>query len=179
MSKPLCLVGMIGSGKTHLALQLGKHLHWPVIDTDAWIEHQTGSTIANFVLNHGWDKFRELEALFCEEFVYKQPCIISTGGGFPMQETTFQWLVGSCHTIYLRVRPELALERVLKDEQQTPGKRPMMKNKTETELSQFFQKLYLERKETYEQFPFSVDANRSLDEVFRNLIEIAAIAQIK
>jgi len=55
----------------------------------------------------------------------------------------------------------------------------MMKNKTETELSQFFQKLYLERKETYEQFPFSVDANRSLDEVFRDLIEIAAIAQIK
>jgi len=177
MYKPLCLVGLMGSGKSTLAATVGETLGWKVLDTDRWIEEEEKNSVQQIVAAKGWEYFREKESDFCRNFKTTGPCLISTGGGFPMSPFNFQWLFDHALTVYLQVSPEIAAERISRQESLLPGSRPLMGGLNSHDLLNKLRKLYGERSPIYEKFPFSVNADAPLDQVAEALVKISAIAQ--
>ena len=48
MKRNIVLVGMMGSGKSHIGRKLAQRLGWQFVDTDRRIERAVGMTIAEF-----------------------------------------------------------------------------------------------------------------------------------
>ncbi len=81
--RPLCLVGMMGCGKTAMGRLLSKRLDCPFIDVDHEIELAAGMTIDEFFSVHGEVAFREGETRVLSRLLQTSevPSILSTGGG--------------------------------------------------------------------------------------------------
>jgi shikimate kinase len=60
MSRNLCLVGMMGVGKSTVASLLGERMGRRVADTDDEIRGWTGRSIPELFAEHGEAGFREL-----------------------------------------------------------------------------------------------------------------------
>jgi shikimate kinase len=174
MIKPMVLVGLMGSGKTTLAKQLGSMLQVPSVDTDRWIEQREKRTVQDIVLQDGWDYFRLKEKEFCSSFDGFGPCIISTGGGFPVDEESFKWLINNTCGVYLRVSPETALHRILLDEEYKTAVRPLLSGLSLHEQREALQRMYQERRKIYEQFPYTVNADKPEETVLKELVKIAS-----
>jgi shikimate kinase len=76
----LVLIGFRGAGKSTLAAELASRLNLGCISTDANVERRTGRSIAAFVQQHGWEKFRRME----HEVIAALPTervLVDCGGG--------------------------------------------------------------------------------------------------
>lgn len=176
MLKPLCLVGLMGSGKTTLAGMLGNLLRLRVMDTDRWIEAEENRKVHEIVLQDGWDYFRSKEIEFCNKFEFSEPCIISTGGGFPTAVEPFNWIMENTCGVYLKVSPETALQRTSLEHDSNASIRPLLSALSREERLLTMQRLYEERKMIYEKFPYTVNAENSVETVLQELIKIASVA---
>lgn len=174
MLKPLCLLGLMGSGKTTLAGMLGRILQVPVVDTDRWIEQLEHRTVHDIVLKDGWDYFRSKENEFCKKFEFSGPCIISAGGGFPTAVEPFKWIMENACGVYLKVTPETALERISMEFNANAPIRPLLSSLNREERLITMQRLYNERKMVYEKFPYTVNAENPVETVLQDLIKIAS-----
>ena len=58
MKRNIVLVGMMGSGKSHIGRKLAQRLGWQFVDTDRRIERAVGMTIAEFYASAGEKVFR-------------------------------------------------------------------------------------------------------------------------
>jgi len=80
--KPIVLSGFMATGKTTLGRHLAVMLGVPFVDTDAEIETETGSTIAEIFAREGEARFREIEAsVAMRTLADPTPRVISFGGG--------------------------------------------------------------------------------------------------
>ena len=61
INKNLVLVGMMGSGKTHLGMNLAKKLGYNFYDTDVLVEKYTKLKISKIFENFGEKYFRDIE----------------------------------------------------------------------------------------------------------------------
>ena len=61
MKRNIVLVGMMGSGKSHIGRKLAARLQWQFVDTDRRIERFVGKSIAEFYAEQGEAAFRERE----------------------------------------------------------------------------------------------------------------------
>ena len=80
--KPVYLIGFAGSGKSTLLKQLMRSFRLSGIDTDKYIEKETGLTIAEIFARYGETRFRELEKNAIRDVSSIYP-LIATGGGLP------------------------------------------------------------------------------------------------
>ena len=78
--KNICLVGMMGSGKSIIAKELAKYFKIQYFDSDAEIEKNSGKSINLLFKEHGEKFFRDLDANL-HNVTNKENCIISLGGG--------------------------------------------------------------------------------------------------
>ena len=78
------LIGPPGSGKTTVASALAQRLGLPVHDTDAAVEAQAGTSIADLFVVHGEAHFRDLEAGAVDRALRTQAGVVALGGGAPM-----------------------------------------------------------------------------------------------
>lgn len=168
-------MGLMGSGKTTLANHLGSYFNCPVIDTDHWIAEREHASVDEIISRSGWDYFRAREAEFSREFVANGPCIIATGGGFPLADQNSIWLLKFTHTVYLEVSPETALNRI----SSSSTTRPLLKDLHAAERLELLKQLHRDRKAMYERFPFRVNADKPVDEVLSELIKIATETEIE
>lgn len=84
MSQKVFLIGLPGSGKTTMGLELGLHLTLPFIDLDQEIERETGQTIADIFSDKGETHFRQLEKTQLHKTIDSIPSfVMATGGGTP------------------------------------------------------------------------------------------------
>ena len=75
------LVGFMGAGKSSVAAALGARLGWPVADTDASIEHQSGLSIMDIFRLHGEAHFRYLEQQLMQSLSRERRLVVALGGG--------------------------------------------------------------------------------------------------
>ena len=78
------LVGPRACGKTTVGRTLARRLGLPFVDTDHFLHHQTGRTVAQIVAAEGWPGFRRLEseALRATAGLHQTSgAVIATGGG--------------------------------------------------------------------------------------------------
>lgn len=109
--KDIIFVGFMGSGKTTIAMDIGKYLGMDVVDLDAVISNKYGSISGIFDKN-GEEYFRNIENKTLKEYIGKGK-IISTGGGIVENEDSKEMLTRSdAFVIYLDCDFEIIRKRV-------------------------------------------------------------------
>lgn len=112
--KALYIVGFMGSGKTTVGVELAKKLNVQVVDTDHYIEQQTGRTIADIFAEEGEEKFRLFETAVLEQLPTNN-IVITTGGGLFMKEENRRWMKEGGIVIYLHCDLEEIWTRLQND----------------------------------------------------------------
>lgn len=106
------LIGMPGSGKSTLGARLAGFHAVPFVDTDDYIEKETGRSLQALLDDMGYLRLRHLEETLVSEMPFEPPGIIATGGSVVYGAAAMQRLrlIGPC--IYLRVTLDTVRERV-------------------------------------------------------------------
>ena len=120
MKRNIVLVGMMGSGKSHIGRKLAQRLNWQFVDTDRRIERAVGMTIADFFASFGEQAFRERELNILQQVSRYHEAVISFGGNFPMNVDTYRILHRHGFIVALLSEPFRVEERVSRH----IGKRP-------------------------------------------------------
>jgi shikimate kinase len=108
----LALVGFMGTGKSSVGRIAAEHLRYDFIDTDEWIENQTGKTIAEIFAQNGETAFRQLEADTARALASRRNIVISAGGGLILNPDNLASLKTHALVICLWASPETIWERV-------------------------------------------------------------------
>ncbi len=135
-SKILLLVGMMGSGKTSVGRLLARKLGLPFVDSDKEIEKSTGFTISDLFARYGEEEFRKGEEKVMARLLEGKPCVLSSGGGAFLSETTRELAKQKALSIWIKVDAEVISNR-------TQGRthRPLVPSEdNQAIILQFFQK---------------------------------------
>lgn len=110
--KNICLVGLMGSGKTHVGKILSKELGLRFIDTDILVEKKMNMTINEIFKEYGEKYFRDIEEKIVNSALVKSNCIVSLGGGSILSNLTRKNLKKYCYTIFLNINIEILYNRI-------------------------------------------------------------------
>ena len=108
----LVLVGFMGSGKTAVGRRLAKRLGYHFLDTDRYIEDQTGLTVVQIFEHQGEAHFRELERRLAVNLYKVSNTVISTGGGMLFTPGNPESLKKAGPMVYLKAAEAAILERL-------------------------------------------------------------------
>jgi shikimate kinase len=111
----VCLIGMMGTGKTTVGKILARQLNYRFFDTDVLIERVAGKTIPEIFVGEGEEKFRDWESQVLMELAACTRSIIATGGGIVLRQINWSYLHHSL-VIWLDAPVELIAQRLLGDE---------------------------------------------------------------
>jgi shikimate kinase len=163
-SKPIILIGFMGSGKTTIGKILAKKLGRDFIDTDELIEKEAGISISEIFKNYGEGYFRTLEREIISKVLENTNSVIATGGGCVTQEKTRRLLKENGVVIWLNVVPETVLARTEDD-----ITRPLLNKDKENKIYT----LLFEREPFYrETAHYEINANESLGRVISEIESI-------
>lgn len=139
------LIGFMGCGKTTHGRKLASYLNVDFIDLDEVFEQQYNSTISNYFMVFGEEKFRQSESALLKNTVYPENAIVSTGGGLPVFFDNLDWMKQHGTVIYLQVPPGIIAARM----ENSKTERPLLQHKSGEALLQFINQKIAERKPFY------------------------------
>lgn len=88
----ISLIGMPGSGKTHVGEHLAKLLGREHVDIDHVLEDRLGCSCADFIESEGEDAFRDQESSALSEVAARSGLVISCGGGVVTRDGNYRLL---------------------------------------------------------------------------------------
>ena len=110
----IALVGLRGAGKTTLGAAAANALDVPFVELDREIERLSGTTLASILELYGQQAYRRYELQALQELLSTQPrFIVATGGSLVSETATYELLLRSCFTVWVRTTPEEHMQRVL------------------------------------------------------------------
>lgn len=112
LRKPLVLIGMMGAGKSAVGRALAERLGVEIRDSDAEIEASARLSIAEIFERYGEPFFREKEAAVIARLLEGPPCVLSTGGGAWLSESTRALLLPRAAVVWLEADLDLLWSRV-------------------------------------------------------------------
>lgn len=116
MKNNVILIGYMGCGKSTIGKNLSYKLKMALIDTDKSIENRQKRTISAIFDEDGEEAFRQMETDYLREVLtYKDPYVISVGGGLPMREVNQELMQDLGVVVYLRAKPETIYQRLKHD----------------------------------------------------------------
>ena len=133
--KNLVLIGMMGSGKTHLGANLAKKLEYKFYDTDHLIENQTNLNISKIFNDFGEKYFRDLEEKITLDVLKKKNSVISLGGGGYLSHEIRKFTKLSCFTVWLKWNSKTLIDRVKRNKN-----RPIISNMNNLEIKKLIEK---------------------------------------
>ena len=117
----IALVGLRGAGKSTIGRRLALGLEAPFVELDQRVEEIAGLPLASIFEMHGSDGFRRLEAEALEKVLAEGgSLVLATGGSIVTSPATFARLRQTCHTVWLKARPEDHFARVAAQGDQRP-----------------------------------------------------------
>jgi len=109
----IALVGLRGAGKSSVGRRLALLLEAPFVELDRRVEELAGLSLGAIFELHGSGGYQRMQAEALEGVLAEgQRLVLATGGSIVGDETTFARLRQTCHTVWLRARPEDHLARV-------------------------------------------------------------------
>lgn len=130
------LIGYMGAGKTTLGSALAQTLDAKFIDLDHYIQEHNNKTINQLFEEYGEIGFRKIENDSLKTLsISEERIIIATGGGAPCFYDNMEIMNKSGITIYLKASPKALCQRLNIPEHKM--KRPLIRDKNETELLEF------------------------------------------
>ena len=123
LTKPVFLIGFMGSGKTTTADYLAREHGLSAIDADDYLEAREGRIIADIFAEDGEGHFRDLETRYLRELAEGEPRLVSTGGGVVKRPENVTIMRERGFVVYLRTTAEEAAARI-----PDSSSRPLFKN---------------------------------------------------
>ncbi len=159
--KNICLIGLMGSGKSVIGKDLSRIYNLKFYDSDLEIEKIAKKSINDIFLDHGESHFRELEEKICNKLLNTNNCIIALGGGSITNLKVRKLIEKNSFSIYLKVDINTLLNRLKNNH-----KRPLLKK---INKKQKLEELFKARKEFYNMANLIVenncDKNKLLDQI--------------
>ena len=113
-SKRIALIGLRGAGKTTLGEKLAVSLKRPFIELDREIEREAGTGLSEIFLLYGQQGYRRYERRCLEQLLGTgQACVIATGGSIVTEPPTYNLLLSTCFTVWLKATPQEHMQRVI------------------------------------------------------------------
>lgn len=110
----VALIGLRGAGKTSLGTRLAEHYGVPFVRLGALVEETAGIDMAEIFLTMGQKGYRRLEYGALQQAIARHPrVVIETGGSIVSEARTFDLLIGSCFTVWLKATPAEHMNRVM------------------------------------------------------------------
>ena len=144
MEKHILLVGMPGCGKSTTAKRMSQERGVSCYEVDEMLEKKWGRSIAEFVEEQGWEKFREEEFSMVKSIVNEPVGIISAGAGFFTTEEKVEFSLKHFEVWYLKVSIDELFNRLNTPEER--AKRPLL---SEGDLRFKLEVLLAEREKFY------------------------------
>ena len=111
----IALIGLRGAGKSTLGKVLAKKIGWNFVELNKEIEAQNGLSVAEIIALYGQEGFRRMEQNALNQLLaQKEPMVLATGGGIVSEPLTFDLILSSFYTIWLKAEPEEHMGRVRK-----------------------------------------------------------------
>jgi XRE family aerobic/anaerobic benzoate catabolism transcriptional regulator len=112
--KRIALIGLRGAGKSTLGKMLAERLACPFVELDEEIKAEAGAPLNAIFDLYGQPAFRRLERRCLERVIEQNPrAVIATGGGLVSDPATFEKLLSSCYTVWIKASPAEHMERVI------------------------------------------------------------------
>jgi XRE family transcriptional regulator, aerobic/anaerobic benzoate catabolism transcriptional regulator len=109
----IALIGLRGAGKSTLGKMLAKQIGWSFVELNKEIEAQNGLSVAEIIALYGQEGFRRMEqAALGQLLARKELMVLATGGGIVSEPLTFDLILSSFYTIWLKAEPEEHMARV-------------------------------------------------------------------
>jgi XRE family aerobic/anaerobic benzoate catabolism transcriptional regulator len=109
----IALIGLRGAGKSTLGKLLADQIGWTFVELNKEIEQQNGLSVAEIIAMYGQEGFRRMEqAALGQLLSAKELMVLATGGGIVSEPLTFDLVLSSFYTIWLKAKPEEHMARV-------------------------------------------------------------------
>lgn len=165
----IALTGLRGAGKSSLGAALAKQRRVPFVELDREIEREANTSLNEIFLLYGQAGYRRHERAALERVLAKHArVVIATGGSIVSEADTYDLLLSSCYTVWLKALPEQHMARVVAQ----GDMRPMKGNR---ESMDDLRRILHTRAPLYGRADGVIDTSgRALD---ASLKELAALAQ--
>jgi len=149
----IALIGLRGAGKSTLGGALAGRLEMPFLELDRLIEQESGLNLSLIFDFRGQTGFRQLERKCLEDVIQHYPCfVMATGGSIVSEPGTFERLLSSCFTVWVKTSPEEHMQRVMAQ----GDMRPMSNNR---DAMSDLQRILAEREALYSKADMQVDTS--------------------
>jgi len=109
----IALIGLRGAGKSTLGKRLADQIGWSFVELNREIEQQNGLSVAEIIALYGQEGFRRMEqAALTQLLARPELMVLATGGGIVSEPISFDRILSSFHTIWLKAEPEEHMARV-------------------------------------------------------------------
>ena len=135
---------MPGSGKSTVAKRMSQERGVSCYEVDEMLEKKLGRSIAEFVEENGWEKFREEEFSMVKSIANEPVGIISAGAGFFTTDEKVEFSLNHFEVLYLEVSIDELFNRLNTFEER--AKRPLL---SDGDLRLKLEKLLEEREGFY------------------------------
>ena len=131
----LVFLGMMGSGKSSIGLQIAKKLKLTFVDIDKEIEKELGISIKKIFQTKGENFFRKLEEKITLKKLKLDSVVISLGGGAFTNKLIRKEVLRSSVSFWLNWNTTVLLKRI-----RYSKKRPLAFNATDNQLVDLIKK---------------------------------------
>lgn len=162
----IALIGLRGAGKSTLGRLLAKSIGWTFIELNKEIEQQNGLSTAEIIALYGQEGFRRMEQNALTQLLARnEPIVLATGGGIVSEPLTFDRVLSSFYTVWLKAEPEEHMARVRKQ----GDLRPMADDRS---AMQELRTILLSREPLYARAAAQVDtAGLTVEDAAERLVE--------
>ena len=109
----IALIGLRGAGKSTLGRMAAERLGWSFVELNKEIERSSGFSVTEIFKLYGQEGYRRAELKALREIAQRrEPMILATGGGIVAEPVTFELLLSSFFTVWVKATPEEHMSRV-------------------------------------------------------------------
>jgi len=110
----VALVGIRGVGKSTIGPALAERLAVPFVELNREIEKEAGLGVSEIFTVYGQHGYRVIERRCLERIIVNHPkVVLATAGGIVAETATYEVLLSSFFSIWLKASPVVMFERVL------------------------------------------------------------------
>ena len=159
------LCGMMGAGKTSIAIELAKSMNKKFIDTDDLIVEQEKMSITEIFHSKSEEYFREIELEILRNYNFGNS-IVALGGGAICSMERISIVQGKGHLIYIELPINILAERLLKTKD-----RPLVMEVSfdKKELEYRLEEILKKRERYYKKADIRIDGTQGIREIVTEL----------
>jgi XRE family aerobic/anaerobic benzoate catabolism transcriptional regulator len=109
----VALIGLRGAGKSTLGRIVAERLDRPFVELNKEIERDNDMSVPEIFAMYGQEGYRRFEQAALRKLIAREgPMLLATGGGIVAEPVTFDLILSSFYTIWLKAEPEEHMRRV-------------------------------------------------------------------